>query len=358
MKRILLMMGVALGVGVLAAPVVEAQQAEPELRTEQVRFDPGTNGTTIRDRVTGRETVAYTLGAEAGQRMQVSLTSSNTATYFNVYAPGSGPNDTALAAGTRTGPSMPEINRFDGVLPSSGEYTISVFLFRNAARRGERADYTLDISVTGDIGATVQGDYADGLQGGPDVWRVDAGTGLNLRDAPSTGGRIVMNLPNGLELRNLGCRMAEGRRWCRVATRADPGVEGWAAGDFLVEASVQTATQLPSMAPVQQGQEDAIDPQTGYNATGQVECYAGPGAEPQQCDFGVVREGNGTGTVTVTLPDGPSRAIFYDGGMPIAYDKSEADGDLGFETARVADGYMVSIGPARFVIPDAVIYGG
>ena len=29
--------------------------------------------------------------------------------------------------------------------------------------------------------------------------------------------------------------MEEGRRWCRVATLADPGDEGWAAGDFLVE---------------------------------------------------------------------------------------------------------------------------
>ena len=358
MNRIPLILAAALGIGVLAAPVLEAQQAEPDMRTEQVRFAPGTSGTTIRDQVTGREIVAYTLGAEAGQRMQIRLNSDNTATYFNVYEPGSGPGDMALAAGSRVGPYMPDLNRFDGVLPSSGEYRISVFLFRAAARRGETSNYALDIVITGDTGATVQNDFADGLQGGPDFWRVSAGNGLNLREAPSTGARVVMNLPNGLEVRNLGCRMAEGRRWCQVATLGDQGVEGWAAGDFLVEGSGEMMTQLPSMAPVQQGPEDAVDPETGYNATGWVECYPAPSAERQMCDFGVVREGNGTGTVTVTLPGGPTYSIFYDGGMPVSFDRSEADGDLMFEAERRDDGYMVSIGPASFFIFDAVIYGG
>lgn len=128
MKRSLCVLAASLGIAALAVPMLEAQQADPDLRTEQVRFDPGTTGTTIRDQVTGRETVAYKLEAEAGQRMRVSLTSENTATYFNVYAPGSGPGDEALAAGTLTGPYMPEVNRFDGVLPTSGEYTITVYL--------------------------------------------------------------------------------------------------------------------------------------------------------------------------------------------------------------------------------------
>jgi len=35
--------------------------------------------------------------------------------------------------------------------------------------------------------------------------------------------------------------MAEGGRWCRVATLADPGDEGWAAGDFLIEGSAPSA---------------------------------------------------------------------------------------------------------------------
>lgn len=118
-----------------------------DARTETVRFPAGATGTTIDGRITGREYVEYKLGASAGQVMRVSLNSGNTATYFNVYAPGKGPGQDALATGDLTGPMMPDINRFEGVLPESGTYTISVYLYRSAARRGERSDYTLDISI-------------------------------------------------------------------------------------------------------------------------------------------------------------------------------------------------------------------
>ena len=92
------------------------------------------------------------------------------------------------------------------------------------------------ISIEGETGDRVQADYADGLQGGPDFYKVATSGGpLNLRSRPSSGASLVMRLNNGQNVRNLGCRMEEGRRWCRVATLADPGYEGWAAGDFLVE---------------------------------------------------------------------------------------------------------------------------
>ena len=58
-----------------------------------------------------------------------------------------------------------------------------------------------------------------------------------MRARPSTGSGIVTQLNSGQNVRNLGCRMAEGRRWCRVATLADPGNEGWVAAEFLVEGS-------------------------------------------------------------------------------------------------------------------------
>lgn len=218
--------------------------AQDDVRIETVRFAAGTTGTKITDTVVGRGTVLYTLGAEAGQRMQVSLTSGNTSTYFNVYSPGTGPGDQALAVGSLTGPMMPDLNSFDGILPQSGEYTISVYLYRNAAREGQRADYALDISITGDTGAVVQGDFADGLQGGPDYWAVKVNTTLNVRTSPSASAPTVARLPNGIIVENRGCRMAEGRRWCQVA---DGDAVGWAAGDFLVEAAG------PSAAPPNSG---------------------------------------------------------------------------------------------------------
>ncbi|MDQ2089630.1 SH3 domain-containing protein [Marimonas arenosa] len=214
-----------------------------DIRTETVNFAAGASGTTIRDRITGYESVSYKLGAEAGQRLSITLNPSNTQTYFNVYGPGSGPGDQAIANSSMT----LVLNRFDGILPGSGDYTVSVYMMRVAARRNEVSDYALDISITGATGATVQSDYADGLQGGPDYWRVNtSGGGLNMRTGPSSEAGAVTKIGNGTNLRNLGCRMAEGRRWCRVATLADPGYEGWVAGDFLIEGSDRA-----SAAPVQ-----------------------------------------------------------------------------------------------------------
>jgi hypothetical protein len=40
-------------------------------------------------------------------------------------------------------------NRFSGVLPADRDYSIRVYLMRNAARRNESASYTLTVDVTG-----------------------------------------------------------------------------------------------------------------------------------------------------------------------------------------------------------------
>ena len=339
------------GLAFVAGPMPASAQ-----QTTDVRFAAGTSGATIEGRIKGYEYRLYRLGAEAGQQMTVRMTADNTAAYFNIYAPGQGPGDQALAVSEMTGPDVPEINLYDAILPQSGIYTVSVYLYRSAARRDETANYTLDIAISGKTGEVVQGDFADGLQGGPDFWRVTAAGGLNLRVEPSRKAAVVTRLPDGLQLRNLGCRMAEGGSWCRVATLADPGFEGWVSADYLAGGSGEAATQLPDLLPV--GPDDALVAGTGYNATGTVECRPEAGAGMQMCEFGVIRDGNGTGTVTLTLPDGRTRSVFYDGGRPVSFDKSQADGDIAFEAKKVADGYIVSIGPASFTIPDAVIYGG
>jgi hypothetical protein len=136
-----------------------ASSAEAQIRTERVQFSKGESGTTINDTIVGRESVSYVLGASAGQTMTVSLQPSNLATYFNVYAPGKGPGDEAIANSGVTGPpTVPELNRFVAVLPDSGDYTISVYMMRSAARRNERSNYTLDISITAGNAGSVQGD--------------------------------------------------------------------------------------------------------------------------------------------------------------------------------------------------------
>lgn len=245
MKKSLIAFTVAMA---LATPMVAIAQSD--MRTEQVRFAAGTSGTTINDSITGYESVLYKIGAEAGQQLKVRLEPSNLSTYFNVYAPGKGPGDEALVNSQFVGSMVPDVNIFDGTLPVSGEYAVSVFMMRNAARRDEVSDYMIAISVEGNTGDTVQGDYADGLQGGPDFYQVSTSDGgsLNLRADPSSGADVVTRLNNGQNVRNLGCRMAEGRRWCRVATLADPGSEGWAAGDFLIEGSNDASTGMNNTA--------------------------------------------------------------------------------------------------------------
>ncbi|MGB3313426.1 MAG: SH3 domain-containing protein [Albidovulum sp.] len=340
-------------------------KAQSDMRTEEVHFAAGTTGTTIRDSITGREFVVYQIGAEAGQRMQIRLTTDNTAAYFNVYEPGRGPGDEALAVAEQIGPLVPDLNVFDGVLSTSGVYSVSVYLYRNAARRGETANYSLDISITGQTGAVVQGDYADGLQGGPDFWEVrlsDPVGSLNVHDGPSAGATTIGRFRNTAVLRNLGCRMNEGRRWCEVMATAPRGITGWVAGDFLIESAGEgLATQLPDMIPVPQSNTDALVPGTSYHATGTISCVRSADAAMQDCPFGVTREspGSGNGSVTVEWPDGGSRVIYFEEGTPVSFDQSQADQGLEMTVTRSENGIsIVLIGEERFEIPDSVIWGG
>jgi heat shock protein HslJ len=111
-----------------------------DIRTERVQFAAGSTGTKLEGRITGYETVDYKLGAKAGQRMIVTMTTDNGANYFNLLAPGE--TEVAFFNG-----SMNE-NSFAGTLPESGDYTIRVYQMRSAARRNETATYRLDVEIT------------------------------------------------------------------------------------------------------------------------------------------------------------------------------------------------------------------
>jgi len=113
-----------------------------EIRNETVKFAPGTSSTSIKDTITGYQSVNYKVGAKAGQQMTVEMTTDNTSNYFNIFEPGKGPGDGAMYIGST------ESNNFEGKLPTDGEYTVQVYLYRNAARRNEKANYTLNIEVT------------------------------------------------------------------------------------------------------------------------------------------------------------------------------------------------------------------
>jgi hypothetical protein len=71
----------------------------------------------------------------------------------------------------------------------------------------------------------------------------------------------------------------------------------------------------------------------------------------------VKREGGGSGTVTVTKPDGRTRTIFFDKGRATGADTSQADPGR-FSASRSGDTTIVHIGQERYEIFDAMLFGG
>jgi hypothetical protein len=126
----------------LAQPVAAgAASADPERRSDRVHFAKGATSTVIKGQIKGYHYVDYHLRAGAGQTLSVEMKTGNGANYFNILPPGSG--DVAMFVGSMAG------NRFSGVLPTDGDYSIRVYLMRSAARRNELARFTLTIDVSG-----------------------------------------------------------------------------------------------------------------------------------------------------------------------------------------------------------------
>jgi len=72
------------------------------------------------------------------------------------------------------------------------------------------------------------------------------------------------------------------------------------------------------------------------------------------CGFGVVRKGGGSGFVEVTNPNGSTVSICFQNGEAVG-----AEGGSGAVSAtRQGDQTVVFVGDNRYVLPDALIYGG
>jgi hypothetical protein len=123
------------------AAFVSIAAAASAIESRPVKFAKGASSATVKGSLKGDKTIDYKLRARAGQTMQVTLKTSNASNYFNVLPPGS--SDVAIFVGSTGG------NEWSGVLEADGEYTVRVYLMRNAARRNETANYTLTVGVTG-----------------------------------------------------------------------------------------------------------------------------------------------------------------------------------------------------------------
>lgn len=84
----------------------------------------------------------------------------------------------------------------------------------------------------------------DNLAGGPDFWAV-TGLGSNerlgVRLEPRTGAEVLATLRNGEIVRDLGCRMSGGMRWCRIRSTTGMDVTGWVSGRYLRESAAPGA---------------------------------------------------------------------------------------------------------------------
>ena len=134
----------------LADPVLAKQRTN-------VEFARGASSATLTGTIRGSADHSYIVNARAGQVLTVNLRPSNPSAYFNVTAPGA---DSAMFIGSSEG------NRFSGPLTTDGPHVVNVYLMRNAARRGETANYSINIGVTGRAASTAPRPSQDALVAG------------------------------------------------------------------------------------------------------------------------------------------------------------------------------------------------
>jgi hypothetical protein len=102
--------------------------------TKTVRFPKGSKSTVVEGGVARADRDRYIVGARAGQRMTVSITSAEDNAVFQIYRPAS----KRALSGAGEGDDAKD---WSGALPSSGNYVIVV-----GGTRGN-AEYRLSISV-------------------------------------------------------------------------------------------------------------------------------------------------------------------------------------------------------------------
>lgn len=178
---------IVLAIAAATLPVPAAAQTQ-----QKVQFAKGATSTRINGTIRGRNYIDYIVNARSGQQLSVSMTSKNTAAYFNLIEPGQ--TDVAFYVGSNSTP----LNRFDGTIPSTGDMRVRVYLYRAAARRNEVANYRLSISIAG-----------EGSEARPSGDALVAGT-----DFHATG--------------DIPCTTAEGSSTrCAFGVRREGGGSGW-----------------------------------------------------------------------------------------------------------------------------------
>ncbi|HEV7644849.1 MAG TPA: hypothetical protein VGO50_12965 [Pyrinomonadaceae bacterium] len=112
---------------VLAVLALSYSAVAAQNRNVRINFPRGAAQATKSGAVKGYETVTYTFRVRNGQSVRVKLTSGNPNVYFSFNGAGGA------------------IRSWEGSVHENGDYRVTVFLFHNAARRGTRVNYSLNV---------------------------------------------------------------------------------------------------------------------------------------------------------------------------------------------------------------------
>ncbi|WP_274628700.1 SH3 domain-containing protein [Arvimicrobium flavum] len=205
--------------------------------------------------------------------------------------------------------------------------------------------------------ASISGLHAqEGDASGPQFFVVTGlapGDELNVRATASPTGMLIGRLPNGSQLRNLGCSEINGAQWCKVEDVHSSKLAGWAPARYLEGAG---GSALASVSEDVAGDSSTLaEPaEPEFDATGDIPCARYFGQPMSACQAGVSRGSKGEAEVLVVWPDGGERIIRFRNGEP---DSSDATEDIRF--TRESDLHMIRIGKSeRFEIPNALAFGG
>jgi hypothetical protein len=137
MSRVYAVLAVALWILFGGGPLSGARAQE--VQDVRIESSGGESTITIRSRTIGYAIDDYAVRVDAGARAAISFQSDHPDSHFDILDPDEA--DAVIFDGVAEG------DYFEGTLPRSGKIGIRVYLTRNAARRGETADYTLKMSV-------------------------------------------------------------------------------------------------------------------------------------------------------------------------------------------------------------------
>ena len=134
------------GPAVARAPAAHASAPPAQTRAADAaptRLTPAkaTGIVTARGSIQGYASRDFVIHAGAGQTLTVSLEATSPSAYFNLLPPGS--SEVAMFIGSTSG------NRYQGVAPIAGDYTVRVYLMRSAARRKTTSNFNLTARVAG-----------------------------------------------------------------------------------------------------------------------------------------------------------------------------------------------------------------